>query len=347
MDDRSRLRCTIAESPSETRNARSRRILNSINGKAIGKMGIKAEAEREDIFWMASRGAEYAVADITVKEVRRNPSAPFTTSTLQQEAARKLGFSAKQTMMIAQNLYENGLITYMRTDSVNLAESALAQAHEVIGREFGADIPASRTAPLCHQEQRRAGSARGHPADRSLASRRSRRHRGPERSAALRSHLETHDRIADERSAVEQTSVDIEAKSDRQSGIAIGKEISDPDTRYPNPIGNFRANGQVVKFDGFIRAYTEGKDDDAADEIEGQLPKLEEGNAFGRGKDRPRPALHRTAPALHRRDARESARGRRHRPAVNLRANAFHHPRTRLCRQRSKRNTRRPRSARS
>ncbi len=71
------------------------------------------------------------------KEVKRNPSAPFTTSTLQQEAARKLGFSAKQTMAVAQHLYENGHITYMRTDSLNLAQSALTQAQEIITQEFG------------------------------------------------------------------------------------------------------------------------------------------------------------------------------------------------------------------
>ena len=89
--------------------------------------------------WTAVRGAKFHITDIAVKDVRRNPAAPFTTSTLQQEAARKLGFSAKQTMMVAQHLYENGFITYMRTDSVNLAESALAQARAVITKEFGAD----------------------------------------------------------------------------------------------------------------------------------------------------------------------------------------------------------------
>ena len=89
-------------------------------------MGITTEAGAKKII-DGVRDAKFHITDITVKDVRRNPSAPFTTSTLQQEAARKLGFSAKQTMMIAQNLYENGFITYMRTDSVNLAESALAR----------------------------------------------------------------------------------------------------------------------------------------------------------------------------------------------------------------------------
>ncbi len=110
--------------------------LHSVNGKAIGKMGITNGKDAENIIEQL-KDAKYHVAEINVKEVRRNPSPPFTTSTLQQEAARKLGFSAKQTMVVAQKLYENGHITYMRTDSTNLAESALAAAQQVIEREFG------------------------------------------------------------------------------------------------------------------------------------------------------------------------------------------------------------------
>src|SRR3990167_5745876 len=85
------------------------------------------------------KGAAYTVEEITKKEVKRSPAAPFTTSTLQQEAARKLGMSAKQTMTLAQKLYELGYITYMRTDSVNLSEDALKQAQDVIAAKFGKD----------------------------------------------------------------------------------------------------------------------------------------------------------------------------------------------------------------
>ena len=137
---------------------------NSINGKAIGKMGIKNEHDAKNII-EGLNGAKYHIADITVKEVRRNPSAPFTTSTLQQEAARKLGFRAKQTMMVAQQLYENGHITYMRTDSVNLAESALATGARSDRHRIRQRISARRTAPLFDEEQRRAGSARSDPPD--------------------------------------------------------------------------------------------------------------------------------------------------------------------------------------
>ncbi len=105
--------------------------LAQIQGKSVAKLGIQSETEAHNIT-TALTGAEYKVSDITKREVKRNPAAPFTTSTLQQEAARKLGFSAKQTMMVAQQLYEHGHITYMRTDSLHLAQSAVEQAQLVI-----------------------------------------------------------------------------------------------------------------------------------------------------------------------------------------------------------------------
>ena len=83
------------------------------------------------------RNATFTVADVVKKPAKKSPSPPFTTSTLQQEASRKLGFSVSQTMTVAQQLYEAGLITYMRTDSVNLSNTALTAAEEIITREFG------------------------------------------------------------------------------------------------------------------------------------------------------------------------------------------------------------------
>ena len=248
--------------------------LNSINGKAIGKMGVTNEADAKKIVTDLEK-ANYHIAEINVKEVRRNPAAPFTTSTLQQEAARKLGFSAKQTMMIAQKLYENGHITYMRTDSVNLAESALKTAQEVIGSEFGKEYQLVEPRRYATKSK---GAQEAHEAIR------------PTNVAAVDLHLKDRgqDRLYDliwkrtvasqmKEALLEQTSVDIEATiGDRQSGIEDREEKSD--TRYPIPdtrSATFRATGQTVKFDGFIRVYTEGKDDDASDEIEGKLPKLE------------------------------------------------------------------------
>ncbi len=238
--------------------------LHSVNGKALGKMGVKAEASAKHII-EGLKGASYVIGDISTKEIRRNPSAPFTTSTLQQEAARKLGFSAKQTMMIAQRLYENGHITYMRTDSVNLAESALAQAQIVIGREFGSEY---QLASPRRYATRSKGAQEAHeairPTNLGAVS-------GRELGISERNNQRLYDLIWKRTIAsqmkealLEQTSVDIFASTP-------GKEM-------------FRANGQTVKFDGFIRAYTEGHDEGSNEndggEIEGQLPKLEKDMAL-------------------------------------------------------------------
>src|SRR5665213_4305076 len=96
-------------------------------------------------FLEATRAAEFKVANMETKPAKRTPAAPLTTSTLQQEASRKLGFSPRQTMSVAQRLYEAGLITYMRTDSVNLSETALAGAASAITKEYGAKYAKRRT----------------------------------------------------------------------------------------------------------------------------------------------------------------------------------------------------------
>lgn len=238
--------------------------LHSINGKNVGKMDISKETDAKKITEDLT-GANYAVIDITEKEVKRNPAAPFTTSTLQQEAARKLGFSAKQTMMIAQKLYEGvslgtkghqGLITYMRTDSLNLAQTALVAITEVINQDFGKEYSLSE---FRHFSNKSKGAQEAHeairPTDVTLKPEDVKEHLD-------RSQYRLYDLIWKRTIAcqmapaiLEQTAVDIEASSS---------------TPYV-----FRANGQVVKFDGFIRAYTEGTDEKTEDEIEGVLPALE------------------------------------------------------------------------
>jgi DNA topoisomerase-1 len=228
--------------------------LVTINGKTVGKMGITAKADAKKIV-DGVRGVKFHIKDIAVKDVRRNPSAPFTTSTLQQEAARKLGFSAKQTMMVAQHLYENGFITYMRTDSVNLAESALAQARAVITEEFGANyaLPEPRRYATKSKGAQEAHEAI-RPTNLSAASAGSLGIK--DRNGARLYDLIWKRTIASQmkEALLEQTAVDIEAETAQKE--------------------TFRANGQTVKFDGFIRVYTEGRDDDASDEVEGKLPKL-------------------------------------------------------------------------
>jgi DNA topoisomerase-1 len=240
--------------------------LNSIDGKTVGKMDITSEADAKKITGDL-KGAEYQVAEINTKEIRRNPAAPFTTSTLQQEAARKFGMSAKQTMVIAQQLYEGinigseghqGLITYMRTDSLNLAESALSSIKQVITQEFGSDYSLSTNRYFTNKNK---GAQEAHEAIRPTDVLR--------KSADIHGYLDKgQQKIYDliwkrtvacqmQPALLEQTAVDILAT--RNSQLAT----------Y-----TFRANGQVIKFDGFIRAYTEGQDEKAEDEIEGVLPEL-------------------------------------------------------------------------
>lgn len=113
-------------------------ILTEKDGQKVAKLGIKSEKEAQEIF-QNLKEADYQVLDITQEQKKRYPTPPFTTSTLQQEAANRLGYSAKQTMKLAQDLYEEGLITYMRTDSVQVASQALQMATQVIKKQYGQD----------------------------------------------------------------------------------------------------------------------------------------------------------------------------------------------------------------
>ena len=264
--------------------------LVALGGKTLGKMDIKSDAEAEKIV-DALRGAEYKVAEITTRDVRRNPAAPFTTSTLQQEAARKLGYSAKQTMMVAQKLYENGHITYMRTDSVNLAETALRQAQQVIASEFGKEYGLEEPRRYATKSK---GAQEAHEAIRptNLAAVSASAIGVRERNAARLYDLIWKRTIASQmkEALLEQTAVNIDARD-----MGQGTWDKGPTT------ATFRANGQVVKFDGFIRAYTEGKDEGENGEIEGQLPKLEEGQ--GLSAEEIKPIQHFTEPPARYTDA--------------------------------------------
>ncbi len=241
--------------------------LAKINGKALDKFEIKNAAQAKEITGKLS-GAQYEITEVTSKETRKNPAPPFTTSTLQQEAARKFGMSAKQTMVIAQQLYEGvnigeegyaGLITYMRTDSVNLSELALGQAAaeipKIFGKEYYPGAPRryatkSKNAQEAHEAIR--------PTDLS---------RHPE---ALKNYLDRG----------QQKIYELIWKRTMASQMAeavfnsTAADISTQGKDSANYI--FRATGQTVKFDGFIRAYTEGSDEENI-EVENQLPRLQKG----------------------------------------------------------------------
>ena len=163
---------TLATPRHETFEAR----LVGADGKKLQRLDIGSGAEAE-AFKQALETAAFTVASVEAKPVKRHPHPPFTTSTLQQEASRKLGFAPAHTMRVAQRLYEGvdiggetvGLITYMRTDGVQIADEAIGAIRSVIETDYGARLRAARAAPLRDQGEERAGSARGHPPDRSVA----------------------------------------------------------------------------------------------------------------------------------------------------------------------------------
>ncbi|HWW46597.1 MAG TPA: type I DNA topoisomerase [Xanthobacteraceae bacterium] len=241
------------------------------DGKKIQRLDIGTGAEAED-FKRALETANFIVSAVEAKPARRNPQAPFTTSTLQQEASRKLGFAPAITMRIAQRLYEGidiggettGLITYMRTDGVQIADEAIAQARKVIGDKYGKRyVPSAprqyqtkaKNAQEAHEAIRPTDLARL-PAD--LVKR-----LDPDQ-AKLYELIWTRT-IASQMEAaeLERTTVDITAKA--------GDRVLE-----------LRATGQVVKFDGFLALYSEGRDDDADDDENRRLPMMSQGENLKR-----------------------------------------------------------------
>lgn len=209
-------------------------------------------------------GVNYQVAEIEEKQVKRHPAPPFITSTLQQEASRKLNFSVKKTMMVAQQLYEGvdtgggetGLITYMRTDSVNLAESALRQAKEVIEKDFGKEFALDEPRRYKVQKGAQAAHEAIRPVDLSLKPEDAGRFLSRDQ-ARLYELIWKRTLACQMREAIlNKTTVDISA----------GDYV-------------FRATGQSIAFAGFIRAYIEDIDEDDAVEVFGEkiLPKMEKG----------------------------------------------------------------------
>ena len=240
------------------------------DGKKIQRLDIGSGAEAED-FRKAIEAALFKVSTVEARPARRNPQAPFTTSTLQQEASRKLGFAPAHTMRIAQRLYEGidiggettGLITYMRTDGVQIDPSAITQARKVIGEDYGnAYVP---EAP--RQYQTKAKNAQeAHEAIRptDLSRRPADMRRKLDSDQARLYELIWTRTIASqmESAELERTTVDIEAKA--------GSRVLE-----------LRASGQVVKFDGFLALYQEGRDDEE-DEDSRRLPAMSEGEALKR-----------------------------------------------------------------
>ena len=207
--------------------------------------------------------AKFTVRSVDEKPWRRSPYAPFLTSTLQQEAGRKLRFSAARTMRVAQDLYEAGHITYMRTDSTALSDQALSAARSVVRDLYGTDyLPA---APRRY-EKRVKNAQEAHEAIRPAGD----EFRHPERSGLSGDQLRLYDLIW-KRTVASQM-------SDAQ-GLSVQVRLAAKSSRGED--AEFAANGRVVNFPGFLRAYVEGSDDPEAEleDREVRLPRLVPGEA--------------------------------------------------------------------
>src|SRR6266481_3085330 len=251
--------------------------LTHLDGKRLDRFDLDTEAKARAAADAILAASGFAVTEIDSRQVRRNPFPPFTTSTLQQEASRKLGLAASRTMQIAQRLYEGidiagetvGLITYMRTDGVAIAGEAIAAARRLIGNEFG-----SRYVP-------------GEP----------RVYRSPAKNAQ-----EAHEAIRP--TDIDRKPVDIGADLDpdqrrlyeliwkravaSQMASALLEQVT-VDIADPTGRVRLRANGSVVIFDGFFALYQEDRDDTADEEGEGRrLPAMRKSERLERGAVEPK-----------------------------------------------------------
>ncbi|MCP9199597.1 type I DNA topoisomerase [Gramella sp. GC03-9] len=219
----------------------------SFKAKIPKNFETKEEAEQ---FLKDNIGAKFKVADLTTKPAKKNPAPPFTTSTLQQEAARKLYFSVSKTMTMAQRLYEAGHITYMRTDSVNLSEDARKGAKAEILKAYGDKYSKSR-----QFKGKSKGAQEAHEAIRptSFAKHSISGDRDQQRLYELIWKRAIASQMSD--AQLERTNVKIEA--DKHDNL-------------------FTANGEVLKFDGFLKVYLEGNDEED-EEQGGMLPALKQG----------------------------------------------------------------------
>lgn len=256
--------------------------LTHLDGKKLTKLAIGSQAEAKAVVERLLAAA-FHVAEVEAKQVRRNPAPPFTTSTLQQEASRKLGFGATATMRTAQRLYEGvpiggetvGLITYMRTDGLQLAQEAVTQTRAVIGEQFGDRyVPASPRVYKSRQKNAQEAHEAIRPTDLS---------RTP---ASLRAHLDGADLRLYE--LIWKRTVACQMESAVLDQVAVDVDTGSGDARL-------RATGSVVRFDGFLKVYEEGRDDREDEDGTGRrLPQVSKGQPVTR--DTVTPEQHFTQP---------------------------------------------------
>ena len=223
------------------------------DGKKLDKLTLGDEGSA-----MAAKaaveGARFTVEEVETKPLKRNPAPPFTTSTLQQEAARKLGYSASHTMRLAQTLYEAGAITYMRTDGVQMDMSAIHAARDAIGARFSADYVPEKSR---FYSTKAKNAQEAHEAIRPTDFKRE--HAGSGDEAKL------YDLIFKRAMASQMATALLERTT---------VTLRDPTGRH-----ELRATGQVVKFAGYLAVYQEGFDEAAEEDEEGLLPLMRKGDA--------------------------------------------------------------------
>jgi DNA topoisomerase-1 len=247
--------------------------LVSVDGKKLGKLDIKNAVQAGEIRGMLE-GASFKAASVEAKPIKRSPGPPFTTSSLQQAASGQLGYSASRTMQIAQKLYEGmdlgtetaGLITYMRTDGVQMAPEAVQAARQTIGKVFGDRyVPEkprfyatkAKNAQEAHEAIRPTDFNR-HPKDmRKFLDADQARLYELIWKRAIASQMQSAD--------IERTTVEIEAHNGPR-------------------FAQLRATGSVIRFDGFLGAYTDHREEEDVDEDGGRLPEIRAGEALAREK---------------------------------------------------------------
>ena len=212
------------------------------------KKNTKNEEETKALFLELSN-KNFEISKVEKKKVVKSPVAPFTTSTLQQEASTKLGFSVTQTMLLAQHLYEAGKISYMRTDSVVLSEDAIKQAQKVIKQTYGEEY--------CQQRQFTTKSKNAQEAHEAIRP----------------THFEDIEVSADEKEQKLYTLIRTRALASQMADAIINKTTL---TITTDNTTIFIAKGEVIEFDGFLKLYQSKKDEDEDDNI--KLPKVKEGD---------------------------------------------------------------------
>ena len=222
-----------------------------INGKPVQ---FKAEGpgrlhttEEASAFLESCKNAKYTVKDIQVKPAKRTPAAPFTTSTLQQEASRKMGYSVSKTMLIAQKLYESGKITYMRTDSIALSETALGDIKNEINKSYGTKY---------HQPRKF----------------KNKNENAQEAHEAIRPTYMSNHTVEDEECKRLYELIWKRTIASQMSDAAFEKTTAKIEVSTNHEM--LTATGEVMQFDGFLKVYMEGKDEEDEESTEGMLPPI-------------------------------------------------------------------------